>query len=94
MLLPLLDFFKLTDKRNVFCATGGQMDTKALERQEGGSHYHQLSLQPIEFIHMNQIPFCEANVIKYICRWRQKNGKQDLLKAKHYIDLLIQLEEL
>lgn len=64
-----------------------------LETQVGGSHYKDLKIQPIEFIHANNIPFCEANAIKYLCRWRNKNGVQDLLKARHYIDLLIQLEE-
>lgn len=64
----------------------------ALETQVGGNHYKDLKIQPIEFIHANNIPFCEANAIKYLCRWRNKNGKQDLEKARHYIDLLIQLE--
>lgn len=64
-----------------------------LETQVGGSHYKDLKIQPIEFIHANNIPFCEANAIKYLCRWRNKNGVQDLLKAKHYIDLLISLEK-
>lgn len=63
-----------------------------LETQVGGNHYKDLKIQPIEFIHANNIPFCEANAIKYLCRWRSKNGKQDLEKAKHYIDLLIKLE--
>ena len=64
----------------------------ALDRQVGGSHYKDLKIQPIEFIHANNIPFCEANAIKYLCRHRAKNGRQDLEKAKHYIDLLIKLE--
>lgn len=64
----------------------------ALEKQVGGSHYKDLKIQPIEFIHANNIPFCEANAIKYLCRWRNKNGIEDLKKAKHYIDLLIELE--
>lgn len=64
----------------------------ALETQVGGSHYKELKIQPIEFIHANNIPFCEANAIKYLCRWRNKNGIEDLKKAKHYIDLLIELE--
>ena len=63
-----------------------------LQTQVGGTHYKDLKIQPIEFIHANNIPFCEANAIKYLCRWRNKNGKQDLLKARHYIDLLIELE--
>lgn len=64
-----------------------------LETQVGGRHYKDLKIQPIEFIHANNIPFCEANAIKYLCRWRNKNGVQDLLKARHYIDLLISLEK-
>ena len=64
----------------------------ALERQEGGEHYKRFKIQPIEFIHANNVPYCEANIIKYICRHRDKNGLQDLLKARHYIDLIIELE--
>ena len=63
-----------------------------LQTQVGGSHYKDLKIQPIEFIYANNIPFCEANAIKYLCRWRNKNGLQDLEKARHYIDLLIELE--
>jgi hypothetical protein len=64
----------------------------ALEKQVDGSHYKELVIQPIQFIHANSIPFMEANVIKYICRHKSKNGLDDLEKAKHYIDLLIELE--
>lgn len=64
----------------------------ALDHQEGGSHYKEFAIQPVEFCQRNAIPYCEANVIKYVCRHRRKNGKADLLKARHYIDLLIELE--
>jgi hypothetical protein len=64
----------------------------ALEVQVGGDHYRSMRIQPLEFIHANNIPFCEANAIKYLCRWRAKNGVADLEKARHYIDLLIELE--
>jgi len=64
----------------------------ALKNQIGGDHYKSMSIQPIEFIHKNSIPYHEANVIKYVCRHKNKNGKQDLLKAKHYINLLIAAE--
>lgn len=64
----------------------------ALDSQEGGNHYKNYKIQPIEFIHTNNIPFIESNIIKYVMRHRDKNGKEDLLKAKHYIDLLIKLE--
>lgn len=66
---------------------------KALKNQVGGEHYKDYVIQPIEFIYYNNIPFLEANVIKYIVRWQEKNGVQDLEKAKHYIDLLIELNE-
>ena len=53
------------------------------------THYD-FRIQPVDYILANQIPFCEGNIIKYISRWRLKNGREDLLKAKHYIDLLIE----
>lgn len=65
---------------------------KATDHQEGGDHYRSLSIQPIQYIHANQLGFCEGNVVKYITRWRAKNGIEDLKKARHYIDLLIELE--
>lgn len=63
---------------------------KATSYQVGGSHYQKYKIQPIDFITQNELPFCEANVIKYVLRHADKNGKQDLEKAKHYIDLIIQ----
>jgi hypothetical protein len=64
----------------------------ALQTQEGGSHYKEMKIQPVEFITANRLGFCAGNVIKYVCRHSVKNGREDLLKARHYIDLLIQLE--
>lgn len=63
----------------------------ALEKQVGGSHY-KMAIQPVEFIERNNLGFCVGNCIKYLCRYKNKNGKQDLEKAKHYIELLIELE--
>jgi hypothetical protein len=65
---------------------------KPTNNQVGGSHYKDCKIQPTEFIHANNIPFIEGNIIKYVIRHRNKNGIEDLKKAKHYIDLLIQLE--
>ena len=65
-----------------------------LDIQVGGGHYKTMAIQPVEYITKNNLPYCEANVVKYISRWRDKGGKKDLEKAKHYIDLLIQLENL
>jgi|GEM_PF-1005409 len=64
----------------------------ALDIQVGGDHYKSLAIQPVEYIHANKIGYFEGNVIKYVTRWRAKNGVKDLEKAKHYIDLLIELE--
>lgn len=63
-----------------------------LDQQVGGGHYKDMTIQPVEFIHANGIGYMEGNVIKYVTRWRKKNGIADLEKARHYIDLLIQLE--
>lgn len=64
----------------------------ALDRQEGGDHYKDLPIQPVEYIHANGLSYFEGNVVKYVTRWRKKNGLADLRKARHYIDLLIELE--
>lgn len=63
-----------------------------LDEQVGGTHYKDFNIQPIEFIVKNNIGFIPGNVIKYVCRYKAKNGLQDLKKARHYIDLLIKLE--
>lgn len=65
----------------------------ALNKQVGGSHYKDQPIQPVEYIHANEIGYFEGNVIKYVTRWRSKNGIADLEKAKHYIELLIDLEK-
>jgi len=64
----------------------------ALGRQEGGSHYKDLKIQPVEYIHANALPFIEGSIVKYITRWRAKGGIADLRKAAHFIELLIELE--
>jgi Protein of unknwon function (DUF3310) len=66
--------------------------TDALATQVAGSHYKDMAIQPVEFIHANKLPFLEGCIVKRICRWRNKDGIQDLLKIKHEVDLLIQLE--
>lgn len=64
-----------------------------LSVQVGGNHYKDMAIQPVEYIIKNNIPFVEGNVIKYVSRWRKKNGVQDLEKAKHLLDVLIQNEK-
>jgi len=63
----------------------------SLDIQVGGGHYMENAIQPVEFIHANKIPFIEGCIIKYICRYKQKGGIQDLRKCQHYIDMLIEL---
>lgn len=67
--------------------------SNAKDIQIGGDHYKTMKIQPIVFITTNGIPFVEGNVIKYMCRWKSKNGIEDLVKARHYIDLLIEYEK-
>lgn len=68
------------------------MKNVALTSQVAGKHYVKCSIQPIEYIHANNLPFIEGNVVKYITRWRDKNGVEDLKKIIHYVELLIELE--
>ena len=63
------------------------------EIQVGGEHYKTLPIQPVEFILANDLGFCEGNAVKYLCRYKQKGGAQDLHKAKHYIEILIETME-
>lgn len=65
----------------------------ALNIQIGGNHYKQLKIQPVEYIFANGIGYFEGNVIKYVTRWKDKNGVADLEKAKHYIELLIEQQQ-
>ena len=64
----------------------------ALEIQVGGDHYQKKAIQPVEYIHANGLGFCEGNIVKYVSRWKDKGGVKDLKKARHYLDILIQLE--
>ena len=76
----------LTDRKCI------EEEKPALAVQVGGGHYKDMAIQPIEFVHANNIPFIEASCIKYLCRWRDKGGHQDLDKVKHLIDMLKELE--
>jgi len=75
---------------NIEEKVNGLVTPDPLQRQEGGEHYKGMKIQPVEFVHANGIPYLEGCAIKYLCRHRAKGGVVDLLKAKHYIDLLIE----
>ncbi|WP_291394978.1 DUF3310 domain-containing protein [Acinetobacter sp.] len=62
---------------------------RALDEQIGGNHYKTLSIQPITYIMANDLGWCEGNAIKYITRFKQKGGRQDIEKAVHYLQILL-----
>lgn len=68
------------------------MESKALKTQEGGTHYKDMVIQPVEYIHSNSIDYLAGNVIKYVSRHKSKNGAEDIKKAIHYCRLILELE--
>ncbi len=64
----------------------------ALDVQEGGNHYKDLKIQPVEYIHANGLDFFQGNVVKYVTRHKAKNGEQDIRKAIHYLNLILELQ--
>ena len=66
------------------------MSNKTFFKQIGGRHSRSMKIQPSQFINENNLPFAEGNAIKYICRHKLKNKKEDLLKAMHYIEMIIE----
>ena len=63
---------------------------KVYKKQIGGSHYKDMKIQPAQFINENHLPFAEGNAIKYICRHKYKGKKEDLKKAIHYIEMIME----
>lgn len=68
-------------------------EVSARDTQIGGDHYKDMAIQPITYILENGIGYCEGNVVKYVSRWQQKGGVEDLKKAQHYLSLLIEALE-
>jgi hypothetical protein len=66
--------------------------SNAKEVQIGGSHYKSFKIQPLEFCQANRIPYCESNVIKYVCRHASKGKAQDIFKAIHNMEFLLEME--
>lgn len=60
------------------------------KKQVGGKHYKGIKIQPSKFINDNKLFFAEGSAIKYICRHSTKNGKEDVLKAIHYLEMIIE----
>lgn len=69
-----------------------QIVESALRTQQGGTHYKDLKIQPIEYIHANCLDFFQGNIVKYATRHKDKNGAEDLRKVIHYAQLAIELQ--
>ena len=65
-------------------------ERKILDKQEGGSHYKDMPIQPIDYIVKNGLGFREGNVIKYVSRHQSKNGAEDIKKAIHYLEMILE----
>lgn len=63
------------------------------DTQVGGDHYKKMPIQPLEFIAKNGLDFFQGCVLKYILRYKDKDGVQDLKKARHFIDMMIEMTE-
>ena len=63
----------------------------ANEEQVGGRHYIEKAIQPWDYIIANKMGYLEGNIIKYVSRYKDKNGLEDLIKAAHYLDKLIEV---
>lgn len=66
---------------------------KEMQRKQiGGDHYQKMKIQPVDYIVENDMGYMEGNIIKYISRYNYKGGLEDLKKAQHYIEMLIEIE--
>ena len=68
------------------------LSINANDTQVAGDHYKRQTIQPWDYIAANGLGFFEGNVVKYVSRWKTKAGVEDLRKARHYLDKLIELE--
>ena len=62
----------------------------SLDKQIGGKHYRNMKIQPAEFINENKLLFAEGNAIKYICRHVIKGKEEDVKKAIHYLEMILE----
>lgn len=63
---------------------------KTLDKQVKGDHYKKFIIQPAEFININNLLYAEGNVVKYVCRHKMKGKKEDIEKAIHYLEMIIE----
>lgn len=65
----------------------------ANDTQIAGTHYKDKAIQPWDYIVGNNLGYLEGNIVKYVSRWKDKGGVDDLLKARHYLDKLIEVSD-
>jgi hypothetical protein len=84
------DFHNATkDQKTFFNAL---KKNSAFNTQVGGGHYKELAIQPLEYCQKNRLNMAESGVVKYVTRHKFKNGKEDILKAIHLLEMLLELE--
>ena len=69
------------------------VEPSATLKQVGGDHYRTLAIQPVDYITQNKLDWCEGNIVKYITRWKQKGGVDDIKKVIHYAELLLGMQK-
>ena len=78
-----LDLFHETTRKHVQTLTANDV-------QVAGTHYKSKAIQPWDYIVGNDLGYLEGNIVKYVSRWKDKGGVDDLKKARHYLDKLIE----
>jgi hypothetical protein len=87
--LQINDSPSKSDSLTISSVKDTNLQPNPLDKQIAGDHYKKLKIQPVTYIQENGIGYMEGNVIKYVTRWKDKNGLADLEKAKHYLEMLI-----
>lgn len=88
MLLPAPNTRRITEGQTSY----DPFNQSVLSVQEGGDHYKKCGIQPIEYIHANGLDYFQGNVVKYVTRHKDKNGKEDIKKAIHYLNLILEMQ--
>ena len=65
---------------------------KALSKQHGGTHYKDKAIQPVEYAAANELDFFQGSVVKYVTRHKEKNGAEDIRKAIHMLEFILELQ--
>lgn len=81
-----------TDESIMGCAPGTEVAPSPLKHQVAGSHYKQLKIQPVEYINANDLDFLQGNVVKYITRHKNKGRAEDVRKALHFCQLILDMQ--